>query len=180
MFDINNISYNQRTAQYACSFQCNSSSDAEYICGKYIMIARTYNIIGTIFNRGATVIIESPSENAVIKIAQYINANYFMPPLDVFVFYGTNRNGVASRWCVGFDFPNASNLIDLLNIQGRFSHVDRDSKSWYDKNGRSYSIVMLTAAMERDSPRENIKKQVDNCLTAIQNVTARQLKCTII
>lgn len=174
MFDINNILYNPTAKQYICCCQCDSSQDAEYICAKYIMVTRTFDTVGEIYSRGSTAIIGTSNQKAAVTIANYINANYFMPPLDVYVFYGSSQNGLQSRWCVGLDITNASQLIDLLNRQGPLINADNSPQNWFDKNSTSYSVVMLTSVLEQKQSEE-LEKRVNLCLSAIQNVTARKL-----
>ena len=174
MFDINNIQYNPTSGQYICSCQCNSSQDAEYICAKYIMIARSFDVVGELYNRGSIAIIGATSKNAAQTIASYINANYFMPPLDVYVFYGSSQKGLESRWCVGFDYPNADHLIEMLNIQNRFVVADKDPQSWVTADGQSFSIVLLPCVLEPEQSSE-LEKRVNRYLSAIQNVTARKI-----
>lgn len=174
MFDINNIQYNQTTKQYTCCCQCGSLQDAEYICAKYIMAARTFDPVGEIHSRGSIAIIGASNQNAATNIASYINANYFMPPLDVYVFYGNRQKSLESRWCVGLNITRASQLIDLLNRQGPLIHADNSPQSWFDKNGTSYSVVMFTGVSEQ-AQSEELEKRVNLCLSAIKNVTAREL-----
>lgn len=57
MFDINNIQYNPTTKQYTCCCQCGSSQDAKYLCAKYTMLPKQFDIVGEIYNRESTVII---------------------------------------------------------------------------------------------------------------------------
>lgn len=100
--------------------------------------------------------------------------NNHLADLDVYIFYGSSQKDLQSRWCVGFNSSNASQLIDLLNTQGPFIIADKNPKNWQDKNGKSYSIVMLTGIMEHE-PSEELIKGAKLCLTAIQNVTTRKL-----
>lgn len=78
MFDINNIQYNQAFGQYTCCCQCNSSQDAEYLCAKYTMLPKQFDIVGEIYSKGSNVIIGTSNPKAATDIASYINANYFM------------------------------------------------------------------------------------------------------
>jgi hypothetical protein len=126
------------------------------------------------FTRGTTAFIEAYSANDVKQIADIINTNYFMPPLDVYVFYGRSQKDLQSRWCVGLDITNASQLINLLNRQGPLINADNSPQNWFDKNGTSYSVVMLTGVLEQKQTEE-LEKRVNLCLSAIQNVTARKL-----
>ncbi len=180
MFDTNKIPYNQETGQYICICQCGSDKDADYICAKYLGISRQLDITGNIYTRGSAVIISASNQKAVSNIASYINANYFMPPLDVYVFYGSSQKGLDSRWCVGFNFPQTqvTQIIDWLNTQIRFANADKDPMSWHDKNGNSYSIVMLIGIMDERltaGTTELFNKRVSLCLDAISNATFRQL-----
>lgn len=174
MFDINNIQYNQASGQYTCCCQCNSSQDAEYICAKYMMIARTFDTVGELYNRGSIAIIGATNKNAAQTIASYINANYFMPPLDVYVFYGSSLKGLPDRWCIGFNHPNSDQLIEMLNIQNRFVVADKDPKSWVTADGQSYSIVLLPGVLDAE-PSKELEQRLNLCLQVIQTVTFRQL-----
>ena len=120
----------------------------------------------------------------VCRIAQGINANYFMPPLDVYVFYGSSQKGLESRWCVGFNDPNANCLIEMLTIQDRFVFVDSVPQSWITKNGNSYSVVLYTGVTEPQLAKETVKQllvqRVNSCLNAIFNTTFRKLNPILI
>lgn len=174
MFDINNIQYNQASGQYTCCCQCNSSQDADYLCAKYTMLPKQFDIVGEIYSRGSTAIIGTSNPKAATAIASCINANYFMPPLDVYIFYGSSQKDLPSRWCVGLDITNASQLINLLNRQDPLINADNSPQNWFDKNGTSYSVVMLTGVLEQGQSEE-LEKRVNLCLSAIQNATARKL-----
>lgn len=174
MFDVNDIKYNKLTEQYICYCQRDSQQDAEYLVAKYIPISRRLSMTGNMYNKGSVAYIEAYLYDDVVKIANYINANCFMPPLNAYVFYGSNQKGLESRWCVGLDITNATKLIDLLNRQGSLINADNSPQNWFDKNGTSYSVVMLTGVLEQEQSEE-LEKRVNLCLTAIQNVTARKL-----
>ncbi len=174
MFDINRISYDHNSGMHICICPCTSPQDAEYLVAKYIGVSRMFSISGQMYHRGSNAYIEAYLPDDVAKIASYINANYFMPPLDVYVFYGSSQKGLDSRWCVGFDYPQAAQIINLLNTQIRLANADKDSMSWRDKNGKSYSVVMLTGIMGSE-PSGELQKRGDLCLAAIQKVTARGL-----
>ncbi len=185
MFDTNKIPYNQETGQYICICQCGSDKNADYICAKYLGISRQLDITGNIYTRGSAAIISASNQKSVANIASYINVNYFIPPLDVYVFYGSSQKGLASRWCVGFDFPQAhvTQIINWLNTQIRFANADKDSMSWHDKNGNSYSIVMLTGIMDQQLTAETtelLKKTVSLCIDAIGNTTFRETNPVIV
>ena len=45
-----------------------------------------FSISGQMYHRGANAYIEACLSNDVAKIASYINANYFMPPLDIYMY----------------------------------------------------------------------------------------------
>lgn len=174
MFDIKMISYNKTTGQYTCSCQCSSPSDAKELCAKYISISRMVSA-GEMYQSGSTAIIGAGSADDVQKVANVINANHFMPPLDVYVFYGSNERGLQSRWCVGFDFPQASHLIDILNTQGSFINADKNPKSWQDIHGKTYSVILLSGVIEQEPSAEELNDRVNRCLTAIVNVTFRRI-----
>ncbi len=173
MFDINNISFDCNSEMHICICPCNSPQNAEYLVAKYLRISRMLSITGNMYRKGANAYIEAYLYNDVAKIASYINANYFMPPLDVYVFYGSSQNGLENRWCVGLDITNASQLIDLLNRQGPLINADSSPQNWSDKNGVSYSVVMLTGILKQEQSEE-LEKSVNLCLTAIHNITARK------
>lgn len=178
MFDVKNILYDQITRQYTCNCQCNSSADAEFICAKYLIATRTFDSFGEIYSKDSVAIISASSPNTTATIANYVNANYFMPPLDVYVFYGSSQKGLESRWCVGFDITNALQLINLLNRQAPFINADNFPQNWFDKNGTSYSVVMLTGVMEHkpiEESAELLNQRITLCLNAIKNTTARNL-----
>lgn len=176
MFDISRISYDHNSGMHICICPCNSPQDAENLVAKYIGISRMLSISGQMYRRGANAYIEAYLPNDVAKIANHINANHFMPSLNIYVFYGSSQKGLQSRWCVGFDYPQEQidQIINLLNTQIRLANADKDSSSWHDKNGTSYSVVILTGVLEQEQSEE-LEKRVNLCLTAIQNVTARKL-----
>lgn len=174
MFDINNIQYNQTTKQYTCCYQCDSPQDAEYLCAKYTMLPKKFDIVGEINCKGSTVIIGTSNPKAAVAIASSINANYFMPSLDVFIFYGSSQIELESQWCVGFNFPNATQYIDFINTQERFITADRNPQNWQDKQGNTYSVVMLTGVMESELSEE-CKEKVNLLLDVIANTTSRKL-----
>lgn len=183
MFDINNIERNPLTGQFICSCNVGSYSIAQDIQAHYLMSVRErFGFTTEIGINESLVTIASNNPDITKWIAYQINNGYIKPPLDVFIFYGS-RKGLESRWCVGFDSQDASNLIDQLNTQGPFVQADKDSKLWNDKNGKSYSVVMLTGIMEQKPTNESIgllKKRVELCLNAIHNTTARRLNYTTI
>lgn len=174
MFNTNNISYNNLTGQYICSCIIGSAETVQNIQTDYPIFVQEGSGF-TIKIDGSAVTIASSNQNIVRKVANQINNSYFEPPLDVFVFYGYSKKGLESRWCVGFNDPDASNLIKLINTQDRFVQADKASMLWTDNSGRSYSIVMPTSVKESDPPRESINRQVNACLTVIKKVTFRKL-----
>lgn len=119
--------------------------------------------------------IASNSPDVTKWIANQINNAYFMPPLNVYVFYGSSQ-GLKSRWCVGFDYPQeqVSNIINLLNNGQKPIIADNNPRNWQDKNGISYSIVMLTGITEHE-PSEELQRRVSLCLNTIRDATARNL-----
>ena len=100
MFDINKISRNRNSGMHICIYPCNSPQDAEYLVAKHIDVSRMFSPSGSMYPRGANASIEAYLLDDVVRIASYINTNYFMPPLDVYIFYGNNKTGLQSRWCV--------------------------------------------------------------------------------
>lgn len=174
MFDIDNIQYNPDTMQYTCCCQCNSSQDAEYICAKYLMVARTFDTVGELYSRGATAIIGATNVKAAQNIAYYINANFFMPPLNIYVFYGSSRKGLTDRWCIGFNHPNSSHLIEMLNIQHSLVIADKEPQGWVTAEGNSYSVILLPGVIN-PKPTQELNQRVIICLEAIQKVTFRKL-----
>ena len=90
------------------------------------------------------------------------------------MFYGSNQKGLQSRWCIGFNHPNADRLIETLNTQGPLILADRDSQSWKTKDGKSYSVVLLLGVLEPTQSPE-LEQRVNLCFNAIQNVTARKI-----
>ena len=175
MFDIKIVSYDFKTGLHISSCQCNSSQEAEELCVRYIALSRMAPS-GCMFSRETTTFIEAYSANDVYYIASYINANYFMPPLDVYVFYGSSQKGLASRWCVGFNYPQeqVNKLINFLNNGQNPVVADKDPQSWQDAYGNSYSVIILTRVMEHELSEE-CKKRVNLCLSVIANTTARKL-----
>lgn len=134
---------------------------------------------GEMFPDGNIAYIGAGTINDVRRIADRINANYFMPPLNVYIFYGSSQKGLESRWCVGLNITNASQLIDLLNRQGPLINADNSPQSWFDKNGTSYSVVMHTGVKEHQPTEETAKllnQRVNSCLEAISNTTFRKFK----
>ncbi len=178
MFDIEHIYEN--LGQYICCCQCDSLQDAEFICAKYSTLPKKFDIVGEIFPKGSTAIIGASHPTATVNIASYINANYFMPPLDIYVFYGSSQKGLESRWCVGFDYPQeqVSNIINSLNNGQKPVFADKDPESWKDKNGYSYSVVMLTGVMEPEPTEDTLElfdQRVFICFNTITNTTLRKL-----
>lgn len=176
MFDINDISRNLVTGQYTCSCNVGSSSIAKDIQAHYLMsINERFNFTAEIGIDGSIVTIASNSPDVTKWIANQINNAYFMPPLDVYVFYGSSQ-GLKSRWCVGFDYPQeqVSNIINLLNNGQKPIIADNNPRNWQDKNGISYSIVMLTGITEHE-PSEELQRRVSLCLNTIRDATARNL-----
>lgn len=174
MFDVDRIQYDHKTGMHICICPCNTQQDAEYLVAKYIGVSRMLSPSGQMYYRGSNAYIEAYLPNDVAQIASYINANYFMPPLDVYVFYGSRKKDLKSRWCVGLDVADSSLLIDLLNRQGPLINADNAPQNWHDKNGTSYSVVMLTGVFGQE-PSDQLEERVRLCLSAIQKVTARKL-----
>lgn len=175
MFDISNISRDRNSGMHICICQCDSPHDAENLVSTYIDVSRMFSMSGCMYHRGLEAYIEAYYHDEVVRIASYINANYFMPPLDVYVFYGSSRIGLESRWCVGFDFPNATQFIDFLNTQDRFITADKNPQNWQDKQGNTFSVVMLTGITEPVHSSE-LDEMINQCLKIIHNTTFRQLK----
>lgn len=177
MFDINKISRNPVTEQFTCSCNTGSSTIATGIQARYLgPVRERFGFTTEIGIKGSIVTIASNSPDITKWIADQINKGYFTPPLDVYVFYGSNQNGLDSRWCVGFDCPQeqVSNIINLLNNGQKPIIADNNPKNWHDKNGNSYSIVMLTGIMEYE-PSEELQRKVNLCLNTIRDATARNL-----
>ena len=184
MFDTNNISYNQISMQYVCSCNANSSKIAQEIQARYLMaIRQQFGFTTEIGIDGPIVTISSYKPDIIKYIANQINKEYFIPPLNVYIFYGNNKKGLESRWCVGFNFPYSKQLIDTLNSQNRFINADQNSQNWKDKNGNSYPIVILTGIMESEITEEITKlfnDRITICLNSIENSTSRKVKPLII
>ena len=89
MFDVNNILYSHDRRQYLCEYLCNSPDEAQTVVANNIRISRILSVSGEMFPDGNIAYIGAGTANDVRRIAEGINANYFMPPLDVYVFYGT-------------------------------------------------------------------------------------------
>lgn len=159
MFDINNIQYNQASGQYTCCCQCNSSQDADYLCAKYTMLPKQFDIVGEIYSRGSTAIIGTSNPKAATAIASCINANYFMPPLDVYIFYGSSQKDLPSRWCVGLDITNASQLINLLNRQDPLINADNSPQNWFDKMVHHIPLLCLPEYWNKGNLK-NLKKEL--------------------
>lgn len=179
MFDIDNIQYNPDTRQYTCCCQCDSSQNAKQICSKYLMVTRTFDTVGELYSRGATAIIGATNVKAAQNIAYYINANFFMPPLDIYVFYGNSRKELTDRWCVGFDHPNSVHLIEKLNIQHPLVIAAKEPQDWITADGNSYSVILLPGVID-PKPSQELNQRVTLCLEAIQNVTFRRLNPIIL
>lgn len=177
MFDINNIQYVSQTNQYICCCQCDSSQVAEHLCAKYTITAKNVDTVGEIYFRGSTAIIGSSNKNATVTIANYINSNYFMPPLDVYVFYGHNRKGLPDRWCIGFNHSNSDQLIDKLNMQHCLVVASKSPQDWVTTDKQSYSVILLLGVLDAN-PSKELDYKVNQCLQIIQNVTFRQTTLT--
>lgn len=173
MFDINNIQYDSQTKQYICCCQCDSSQAAEYLCAKYTMIAKRFDTVGEIHFRESTAIIGSSNKIATANIAHYINSNYFMPPLNVYVFYGHNRKGLPDRWCIGFNYSNSDQLIDKLNMQNRLVVASKSPQDWVTTDKQSYSVILLPGVLDA-KPSQELDHKVNQCLQIIQNATFRK------
>ncbi len=177
MFDINKILRNPVTGQFTCSCNTGSSTIATDIQARYLgPVRERFGFTTEIGIQGSTVSIASNSPDITKWIADQINKGYFMPPLDVYVFYGSSQKSLQSRWCVGFDYPQeqVSSIINLLNNGQKPVVADKDSQSWKDSNGNSYSVVMLTGIMD-PKPSEELQKRVNLCLNTIRDTTARNL-----
>lgn len=183
MFDIKNILYNSDRRQYLCGYFCNSPDEAQTVVANNIHLSRILSMSGEMFSDGNIAYIGAGTANDVRNIAVGINANYFMSPLDVYVFYGNSQKNLEGRWCVGFDFPDSTRLIDFLNRQGQMIMAYSDPQNWFDKKGKSYSVVMHTGVTEHHPAEETAKllnQRVNSCLDAIFNVTFRKLNAITI
>lgn len=78
MFDTGNIQQNPGTMQWICACQCNSAADAEYLCAKYMIIARSFDTVGELYNRDSVAYIGASTQQAAETIANYINASYWV------------------------------------------------------------------------------------------------------
>lgn len=174
MFDIDNITYNACTKQYICRCQCETQQDAEYICAKYISVARSFDSTGALYRKDVIVIIETSERHTTVSIAQYINANHFMPPLDVYIFYGSNRHGLSDRWCIGFDYPCTKDFIVRLSSVYFSVDADNNPQYWETADGRSYSVILTIAVSKTEQPQE-WNQRVQRCLKAIEIATYRKL-----
>lgn len=176
MFNINKISCDRNSGMHICICPCNSQRDAEYLVAKYIGISRMLSPSGNMYHRGTDAYIEAYLYDDVAKIAKYINANYFTPPLNISVFWGIHKDGLQSQWCIGFNFPpqQTQKLIEILNTQGPLIIANNNPQNWQDTNGNSYSIVMLTGITEHELS-EKLQEGAKLCLNTIENVTARKL-----
>lgn len=180
MFNLNKISMDPITNQYLCHCNTDSSQTANEIKALYLMSVReNYGFTSEIRTEGTIVSIASPSFDATRCIAQQINTDYFMPPLDVYIFYGYSQKGLASRWCVGFNHPDANHVIEALNIQGSLVIADKDSQNWKTKDGNFYSVVLLSKVLEIKQ-YSKFEQRVNLYLRAIQNVTARKLNIQVL
>jgi hypothetical protein len=101
------------------------------------------------------------------------NTNYSMPPLDVYVFYGRSLKGLSSRWCIGFNHANSTQLIERLNTQNPFVVADKEPQGWVTANGQSYSVILLPGVLEKE-PSEELNRRVGQYLQIIQEVTSRK------
>lgn len=183
MFDIKKIKQNPNTKQWTCSCKCDSPQDAESICANYInkarIIANEFEAVADLHSKGSTVTIEASNEITVFKIANFINANAFMPPLDVYVFYGTHGINFPNMWCVGFDFPDSSRLINSLSMYNKTVIADNNPQNWQDKNGKTYSVVIPTGQKDKSPTGKEAKlldQRINLFLAAIQNTTFRKTK----
>ena len=175
MFDINKISRNYLTGQFTCSCNTGSSKTATDIQARYLgPVREKFGFTTEIGIEGSIVTIASNSLDITKWIADQINKGYFMPPLEVYVFYGSSRKGLPARWCIGFNYPDSEQLIDMLNIQNPLVIADKDPQSWVTANGQSYSVILLPGVLEAE-PSENLEQKVNLCLQAIQTVTSRKL-----
>ena len=102
-----------------------------------------------------------------------------MPPLEINVFWGKHKENISEKWCIGFNYPDATKVIELLNnTQGRFIYADKHPSNWKGINSESYSIVMLTRVVKKELDEQSkklLKEDIENCCAAIQNITFRKI-----
>ena len=48
-------------------FKCNPSQYTEYIRAKYIMLARTFDTVGELYNKGSIAIIGATNKNVAVR-----------------------------------------------------------------------------------------------------------------
>lgn len=180
MFDINDIQIHPITQQCTCSCDVGSSSTAKEIHADYLIFVRNKtNFTAEIKIEEDTVTIASNLPNTTKWIANYINKNFFMPPLDVYVFYGTHGINFPNMWCVGFDFPDSSRLINSLSMYNKTVIADNNPQNWQDKNGKTYSVVIPTGQKDKSPTGKEAKlldQRVNLFLAAIQYTTFRKTK----
>lgn len=90
--------------------------------------------------------------------------------MDVYLFYGNSKKNSLSRWCIGFDYPNAEDLIKELNIQEPFVAADHNPQNWVTKDGQSYSIILPFGVSETEQSNE-WSQLVNRYLQVIEKVT---------
>lgn len=163
--------------QFICDCYCKTQKEAENIFFKYkILTGQHYTEISY---SGTTVRIQSSQRKYVEKMKEVINMHYFMPPLEINVFWGKHKENISEKWCIGFNYPEPEKIIKQLNEQGRFILADKRPSNWISTNSESYSIVMPTRVIKKDLDEQFeaiLKKDIQNYCIAIQIVTFRKIK----
>lgn len=106
--------------------------------------------------------------------AKDIQARYLIPVRERFNFTAEIEIQ-GSTVTIASNSPDVTKWIaNQINNGQKPIIADNNPKNWQDKNGNSYSIVMLTSIMEYE-PSEELQRRVSLCLNTIRDATARNL-----
>lgn len=172
-----NVKFIVHNQQFISDCICETKEEAENIFIRYKILAEQNSVEINYFE--TTVRIQSGQAQCVEYIKRVINGCYFMPPLEINVFWGKHKENISEKWCIGFNYPDATKVIELLNnTQGRFIYADKHPSNWKGINSESYSIVMLTRVVKKELDEQSkklLKEDIENCCAAIQNITFRKI-----
>ena len=144
------------------------------------MFVQKLAIAITIYTDGNVAIIEGSDPQIVEYAANTINRNYFIPPLNVTIFWGYNRRRLANRWCIGFNTPKSERIVATLNSFSQIVCTDSHPENWYDCQNNTYSIVIPTKYLDFEIDNDNIPKIFETYLHCIERATQRKYKLSII
>lgn len=178
MFDTDNINYDGQ--RFLC--RCKTTVDkAKNIEAKYTMLSRTTISTGEIYARGNIVTIDTPSKEATQNIANYINIDFFLTQVEVYVFQGRSKIGLSDRICIGINLRQkfVKEFIERMNTV-RTINADCNPQNWIDMNYDTYSVIVFPVCNGMDLNDEYNKERLNFTLDAISKQLMRKLKVTVI